>query len=323
MNVLITSASRKVSLVKAFKKAVSQVNGKVIAVDTSPFSPTFYFADEAYLVPRSNHESFFPLLLSFCEKRNIKLVVPTRDEELLPFAEHTEDFENIGTTVMVSNRAAIKVCQDKKQFIDFCRKNGYETPKVLVNPAAVTAEDFPLFVRNRYSKASEYAFKVRSQEELSYHVKRLDEPIIQEYIDAEEYTVDLFADFDGTVLSVVPRQRITVFGGESFVGKTVRHDGIINASVKLAKSLGLIGHNTIQCFLNDDEAVKFVEVNPRYGGGVSLSFAAGAPTPFWLIQLINGDKLKPLIGDFKDGCLMLRYTDDVYVDLDHLKGGSI
>ena len=139
----------------------------------------------------------------------------------------------------------------------------------------------------------------------------LEEPRIKNIL-MQEYTVDLFADFDGRIRSVVRRQRITVFGGESFVGKTVRHDGIINASVKLAISLGLIGHNTIQCFLNDDEAVKFVEENPRYGG-VSLSFAVGGANPFWLIQLINGDKLKPLIGDFKDGCRMLRYTDDVYV----------
>jgi carbamoyl-phosphate synthase large subunit len=323
MNVVITSASRKVSLIKAFKKAVSQVNGNVIAMDTSPLSPSFYFSDQAYVVPPSNYESFLPLVLNFCREHKVKLVVPTRDEELLLFAENVDEFKRVGTTVMVSSPAAIKVCQDKKQFIDFCGKNGYETPEVIANPAAVTAEDFPLFVRSRYSKASESAYKVKSQEELSYHTQRLDEPIIQEYVDAEEYTVDLFADFDGTVLSVVPRQRITVFGGESFVGKTFRHNGIINASVRLAESLGLIGHNTIQCFLDDDEAVKFVEVNPRYGGGVSLSFAAGAPTPSWLIQLINGEKLKPVIGDFTDRCLMLRYTDDIYVDLDHLKGDSI
>src|SRR5665647_193280 len=117
MNVVITSASRKVSLIKAFKKAVSPVNGNVIAMDTSPLSPSFYFSDQAYLVPPSNYESFLPLVLNFCREHNVKLVVPTRDEELLLFAEHVDEFKRVGTTVMISSPAAIRVCQDKKGFI--------------------------------------------------------------------------------------------------------------------------------------------------------------------------------------------------------------
>ena len=54
MNVLITSASRKVGLVKAFQQALTeQGGGSVIAVDLSPLSPALYVADEHYLVTKS------------------------------------------------------------------------------------------------------------------------------------------------------------------------------------------------------------------------------------------------------------------------------
>jgi carbamoyl-phosphate synthase large subunit len=149
-------------------------------------------------------------------------------------------------------------------------------------------------------------------------LKQVPEAIIQEFIKAPEYTIDLFSDFSGKVISVIPRERIQTFGGESFVGKTVSSSVLFREAARLATKLGLIGHNTIQCFLEND-AVKFIEVNPRFGGGAHLGFAAGAPTPLFLVKLLKGEILKPRIGKFKDNYLMLRYTEDMFFDLELLE----
>ena len=46
MNVLVTSASRKVGLVRAFKRATAAVgDGRVVAVDISPLAAALYEAD--------------------------------------------------------------------------------------------------------------------------------------------------------------------------------------------------------------------------------------------------------------------------------------
>jgi carbamoyl-phosphate synthase large subunit len=141
----------------------------------------------------------------------------------------------------------------------------------------------------------------------------LEHPIVQEYHKGTEYTIDLFADFDGNVISVVPRERIYTFGGESFIGRTYKNYKLMNDAIKLAEKLNLIGHNTIQCFFDNDETV-FIEVNPRYGGGANLSFAAGANTPLYLIQLVKNKKVKSRIGQFQDSFVMLRYTEDFFVE---------
>ena len=88
---------------------------------------------------------------------------------------------------------------------------------------------------------------------------------------------------------------------------------IINEGIRLAKALKLTGHNTIQCFLKDND-VLFIEANPRYGGGASLGFASGALTPRYLVQIIAGKSPVPCIGEFKDRYLMLRYTDDIFLE---------
>lgn len=311
MNVLITSASRKVTLVKYFQKALSEEGeGKVIAVDINPISPALYFADDYFLIPKSDDPNFIDAMMRLCKKQDIRLLLPTRDEELPLFAAHKKEFLEIHTLVMVPDPETVAICQDKKRFGEFCHDKGLGTPR-LIERENVTADKFPLFVKARFGKGSKGIAQADSFEDLGYWLKHVEDPIIQEYVDAPEFTVDLFADFEGRIISVIPRQRMYVFGGESFITKTVRHTSIIEESFRLAEELKLVGHNTIQCFL-DGGTVKFIEVNPRYGGASHLGFAAGASTPLFLVKLLHGRPVEP-ITDFKDDYLMLRYTDDLFI----------
>lgn len=314
MNILITSASRKVSLIKSFKDALKKEGGgKVIATDFSPFSAALYFSDSFYLTPKDSDPLFIAKLLVFCKKHQIKLIVPTRDEELIIFAENKEKFKKIGTEIMVSSPVTVDICSDKLKFLNFCKENNFDSPKVYqLSDIKNKKTKLPVFLNDRFGKGSKNAFKVKNFDELKAFLKIIKNPIIVDYIDEKEYTIDLFADFDGNVISVVPRERIGVFGGESFIGKTVKNEILMDLAIKIANKLKLIGHNTIQCFF-DGKTVKFIEVNPRYGGGASLGFAAGADTPRFLIKILKGDTITSQIGRFKNGLVMMRYAKDFFI----------
>ena len=87
--------------------------------------------------------------------------------------------------------------------------------------------------------------------------------------------MDLLADFEGRVISAVPRLRQLVVAGESYVSRTVNEPVLMTASAGLAMELHLVGHNTIQCFW-DGKQVKFIEVNPRFGGAAALGSPQGS-----------------------------------------------
>jgi carbamoyl-phosphate synthase large subunit len=314
MNILITSVSRKVSLVKAFQQALAQEgSGRVIAVDISPLAPALYCADEHYLVPADNKPEFLEMMLHLCEQNKIKLLIPTRDEELPFFAEHKKEFAYAGTVVMVAVPDVIKRCQDKELFLEFCHKNGFTTPETYKNIDLAGSIGFPLFIKPRYGKGGKQAIRVDSKTELEIMLKDMPDAIIQEFVQALEYTIDLFADFSGRVISVVPRERLYIFGGESFISKTVNNPVLIQEAIRLSTALGLVGHNTIQCFF-ENNTVEFVEVNPRFGGAACLGFAAGAPTPLFLVKLLKGETVEPVIGSFRNNYIMLRYTEDLFLD---------
>jgi len=115
---------------------------------------------------------------------------------------------------------------------------------------------------------------------------------------------------------------VKIFGGESFVSVTARNPVLIDESARLAEALNLVGHNTIQCFL-DGGQVKFIEVNPRYGGGANLGFAAGVPTPDFLVRILKGELVEPCVGEFKDRYVMLRYSEDMFMDEASLTEGRL
>jgi len=318
VNVLITSASRKVGLVRAFQEALAaEGGGSVVAVDTNPLSAALYVAERRHLVPASVRPEFVEVLLGICRREQVRLLVPTRDEELPVFAASREAFAEADVFVAVPALEVVRTCQDKERFLAACAAAGLSVPE-RIDPAAPR---FPLFVKPRFGKGSRFTFRADDPGGLAFALARVPEPIVQEFVDVPEYTVDLFADLNGRVLSVVPRQRVVVLGGESFVGRTVKSPPVIAAAIRLAEALGLAGHNTIQCFF-DGERVLFIEVNPRYGGAAHLSFAAGAPTPRFLVRLLEGRSVERSVDDFRDGLVMLRYTQDLYLEPGQLAGGG-
>jgi len=316
MNVLITSASRKVWLVRAFQRAAeAEGGGIVVAVDASPYSPALLAADKAHLVPHGLGEDFFERIMEIAASHGVGLIVPTRDEELPAFARRKSMFSDAGVHVMAAGERAIGICQDKRAFSEWCIERGFQVPAI-VDPSSPHLS-FPAFVRNRVGKAGRAAFRADGREELECLLRSLPDPIVQEYVDADEYTVDVFADFDGRVLSATPRLRISTFGGESFVGKTVEHPQIMQEAARLVESLGLVGFATVQCFWHE-QAVKFIELNPRIGGGAHLSIAAGADTPRMALRAAAGKPAPPSADGFQEGLVMLRHTEDVFIAEDDL-----
>ena len=91
-------------------------------------------------------------------------------------------------------------------------------------------------------------------------------------------------------------------------------------TARLVEALGAgPGLITLQLFQTPRGKLKFVEINPRFGGGVPLSIQAGANFPKWILQEMLG---KPLGGKkanipfdgFKDGLVMLRYDGEVWLE---------
>ncbi|MHB9010500.1 MAG: ATP-grasp domain-containing protein [Carboxydocellales bacterium] len=70
---------------------------------------------------------------------------------------------------------------------------------------------------------------------------------------------------------------------------------------------------TIQAIITPEEEIKFIEINPRFGGGVPLAIEAGVAYPELISKMALGEIVEPRIAEFEDGLVMLRYDEAIYV----------
>ena len=314
-NILFLSAGRRVELVKAFRKAMetSNTNGKIIAVDLQDTAPALYFADEFLQIRRVTEDGYIDDLIKICKEKNISLIIPTIDTELYILSQNKEKIENdTGAKIMVSDKNVISIIRDKFKTHDFLKENGFKTPRVITeNDIENKNYSFPLFIKPLDGSSSMNNFKVNNEEELNFFRKYVNKPIIQEFAEGQEYCVDIFTDFDGNPITIVPKLRVAARAGEIMKGKIVKEQRIINYMKKLVEVIKPIGEINVDCMVSENE-ISIIEINGRFAGGSPMSFEAGANSPLNLIRLLNGEKLT-YNEDYQDGMLAFRFDDCVYI----------
>jgi len=317
VNVLFTCVGRRVGLVRAFQRAAERLKIKFTSVgtDVNPFSPGLYACDKGVLTHPISDKRHISEMASIVKEHRIDLIVPTIDPELLHLAKHREVFESLGARVLLSSVDVLKTCQDKRNTYQFLTDHGFQMPWTQDLPDVKTSSlSFPVFLKPWDGSASRGNAVVRSREEFAYFSKKIPHCIVQEYIQGQEYTCDVYVDFQMRVRTVVPRKRIEVRAGEVSKSQTVKLPKLMDACRRLVETLkagpGVI---TIQCFLTQDRKIKFIEINPRFGGGAPLSIEAGADFPRWILSELTGRSPRIVFDGWRDSLYMLRFDEAFWI----------
>lgn len=318
-NILITSAGRRVSLVKYFQselRALIGLESKVYTTDLEPtMSSACIISDGAFKVGYFADENYMPYLKQICIENNISIIVPTLDPELEILAKHKADFLESGIHILVSDYPLIKICRDKRNMNKFFIQKGFEIPKAIEK----TNPSFPVFIKPIDGSSSKDLHLITHPDQLSKDLVQRDNLIWMEYLPKEEFdefTVDMYYNKDSKLKCIVPRVRLAVRGGETNKGITNKDKFLIEyISSRLQKIEGAKGCLTLQVFKSKlTNKVYGIEINPRFGGGYPLSYLAKANFPKWIIQEYLLDEEIQEFSDWDNNKLLLRYDFEFTVD---------
>lgn len=303
-------------------KALQNLGIKVVGVDCNPLSIGFYFVDVGYCIPKADAPDYIPTLLKICKKEKVNAILPAVDEELVILAKYKNRFKQEGIFIVVGEEDVIDICFDKFKTYNFFVQNNIPTPTTYdalkVNSEKIT---YPKIIKPRFGRGEQGVYKINNQKEFEFFRDYVNKPLLQDYIDGQEYTVDLLADFDSKVLCIVPRKRLGVESGISIKGITTYKKEIIYNCIEIVKKLNIIGPANIQCFIDKNNKLLFTEINPRLAGGVALSVAANSYILTNLVKLLQGKKVKPHL-KFEEDLLMLRYWVEKFIKKNEIKKWS-
>jgi carbamoyl-phosphate synthase large subunit len=312
-NVLITAASRRIALVRSFKKSLKTSGGKLISVDYDLLSPALFFSDLKFKVPLVKKKNYLSEIRRICLENQVKLIIPTIDDELPIWADNYEDFLKDGINVSISPASTIHFFNDKWESYKFFKNNNLPFPESYRKTDKISNNiEYPLFIKPRQGRGSINSFQVKSPRELKFFLDYVPDPIIQRYLHGKEFTVDCFFANSGELISYIPRYRLVIRSGVSDRGLTFDNSDLLKYIQRIGKLTKFRGAVNIQGKIYQNR-ISFFEINPRFSGGIQLSITAGPNFADLLIRETSGEKLKAQLGNFEKGLLMTSYEDSLFL----------
>lgn len=312
MRVLITSIGKRVELINHFKR-----NFYVIGTDLNKNIAAIDFVDKFIIIPPADNSDYCDTILKICDTERVDILIPLYEGEFVKLDSIRYKLESIGTKLLLSSAKVLKMTKDKMLTYGELKRYDIDMPKAYTYEQGVEQLKCgkSLFIKPRDGMGSKNTFKIESTNELTFFNDYIRNNIIQELVDAEEYTVDILLDLKGNPIYIIPRKRIEVRSGEVVKSKIDLDKKLIDKSKFIIsiinKRIGkIIGPITFQFFKNDN-SIKLIEINPRLGGGVTLSLEAGADYSGKISKMYKGEihskfneSIKPLG--------MVRYEVGIY-----------
>ncbi|MBE7053776.1 MAG: ATP-grasp domain-containing protein [Ruminococcaceae bacterium] len=307
MNVLLTSVGRRAYMVKYFKEVLGD-NGQVHVCNSDDKTVAFKYADNAVLSPLIYDDGYIDFLLDYCKNNKIDVLISLFDIDLLVLSKNKQEFEKIGTKVIVSDEKVIEICNDKWKTYLFLKEHGFNVPKTYKSlQNAILALDsgqlkYPIIIKPRFGCGSIGMSIAEDEMALLYYYRRnsrvisrsylkyesssvdLDEQILyQECLDGQEYGVDIINDLNGNFQNSIIKKKIAMRAGETDIAHIAKNDIIFDETKKLAQKMKHIANMDCDVFLVDGKPY-ILEMNARFGGGYPFSHLAGCNLPLAIVN---------------------------------------
>jgi len=152
---------------------------------------------------------------------------------------------------------------------------------------------------------------VENEEELEVYAGQVEDYIVQPFVSGKEYTIDIFCDWNGNPISIVPRERLQVRAGEVLKTQICMDQTMIEEARVLCAAFKPCGPMTVQLIRDSEGLDWFIEINPRFGGGAPLSMKAGARSAEAILKLMDGEEVGEQ--EIADGAIYSRFDQSVCI----------
>jgi carbamoyl-phosphate synthase large subunit len=312
-HVLVTSASKKVPLIRAVQAAARKLHPdiKVIAGDLDENALTRHVADGFWKMPRTV-DTEVDAMVEGCKQRCICTIIPTRDGELMYWARYQARFAEENIHVVVAEPNSIEVCLDKLAFAHFGPTNGLPFIPAGKHPNEIG--EGPYVVKEQYGAGTRKVGLNLDRETALEHGRMLEAPIYQPFIVGQEISIDAWLDRFCRVKGVVLRTRDHVIDGESQVTTTFRDSEIEAVAIHVLQALKLRGPVVLQALIDGNKGLHVIECNTRFGGASTTSIEAGLDIFYWsLLESLGIDVSEYPFDRVAGEVRQIRVPNDIYV----------
>ncbi len=288
----------------------------IAAVDDESLSvTTSRYCDESVLVPPpSDLPAYRDALLGLAARPDVRTIVPHRPHDPYVLAKYADEFER-HVDIVVPDLETLRSVHDRKRLADAAERADVAIPDTeLLGDVDDWSGD--RIVKSRYNLLTdtyleEFAFEDSTIAKSVEHVPPGEtpdadalreemghEPIVQEYVEGEEYLFGALYDH-GDALGTFQHRQLR---GDSYTGS----GGVFRESVDIPELeaagraiLNELEWHGLACieYVRNPKTGEFsiIEINPRMWQSLACATRAGADFPawYWLVATDRGDLIEP------------------------------
>lgn len=303
---LFLGAGMKRDLVAHFLPAY-----RVLATDTVPYAAARFVCDKSFVTRPFADPAYYGELLSIVENERVDVVMPVSHYAIPFLSKHRSSLQERGVHIALSGEKALALALDKRLLASHLKSHGFAAPRNYSSFDEVAS--YPVMVKPTDGTSSIGVYTAFSREEGSFYLGKLTGAFLQERVQGIEYTVDAYCNPDGSPVAVIPRLRQAVGSGLTTIGKTVRHDKIIDCVRRFCATVDFAGPVCIQIIESGSGELFIIDVNPRMGAGTTLSIKAGLDVAAYLKATMAGGRID-YRQEWMENLVMVRYYGDIYYE---------
>lgn len=282
---------------------------KVVLVCPGVFSAGYFsrYASKRLIWPKItyNEDKFYEILINHISLKNYEFIIGLSDKSTELLSKNKRKI-NQYTKNIVPEYSIYMLAADKYQTMQICMDNNIPCPVTLDAENLNSADfgrklKFPVVIKPKVGVGAVGFTVINNQKDLEAQLPLLKneyrDVLIQEYIPNQlQFTAEVFCDKNSSLKACVISEKKRFFpiqGGTSSCNVTVHNSEITEIIEKLLLKLKWTGPANVDLIFDPrDQIPKVIEINPRIGATVKLSFLAGIDMSNLVCKFADGSEIE-------------------------------
>ena len=224
----------------------------------------------------SDREAYIRQMEEAVHREHVDFLIPLTDLEVDVLCSEKARFAALGCTVCTPDEPAVRLCRNKLDMAQALEMSGVCRTIPTVSPYGrePLESEYPIMLKPVGGRSSQAQVIARTPEQYHSALSARSDYIAQPFIEGDVFTIDVARDLYGNVQTLCRQELLRTVNG---LGTTVRilpGHPLEETCAAIAQQAGIVGVVNME-FIGRDGEYWFLEVNPRFSGGVGFSIAAG------------------------------------------------
>lgn len=245
-------------------------------------------------VPATDAQAYLAQLLNMVKREQVSYLIPLTDVEVDVLCGQKARFAALGCIVCTPDEAAARLCRNKQAMTEALAADHICATIPTRSPYgwAPGEADFPMMLKRLHGRSSQGQAVVHTRQAFDSVLLTSADYIAQPFIAGAVYTVDVARDALGHVQALTRQELLRTVNG---LGTTVRilpGHPLEAICARIAERANIVGVVNME-FIGHQDDFYFLEVNPRFSGGVGFSALAGLSFPALSLSCYDGAAIGP------------------------------